>query len=382
MGTISNPDQLNLLFSQWYFDYAVLDRLSDGLIGVNPYDLSIDQPAMAKDWEVSTWEDPTDGLTKTKVRYWLRSDIGITEPGTGRLVRYLNASDYEWYVWFNFAFQESWRYGDVMDVKFIRIVDPYTVDVYFNDLSMWFVYSPTAYILNRYELEPLLCEETTLTFAIEETSKDETLVIPGIEDLDFPTVVRVVSATFTPSGGSPTTIKEHVDFEIVSEYETGYRDMIWFLKDFPAGTISLTIKVAKDASGFFLGGYDWTEVMYSIGPYYMKDFTAGVGGHAILNANPYYYLETPPLGEIDWRYFWNAPNTHTTAESHPIGGYYQINILDVSRAAASYGFKGTGPFDPNFFPGADIDAYLPGQVGITDITTITGKYGQKWGIYA
>jgi len=385
MGTINAPKSLNILYSQWYYDYAVIDRMSDGLISVNPYDLGMDQPGMAKDWVVGEWYDPVDGVNKTWVRYYLRDDIGIVAPQTGEFIRYFNASDMEWSIWYNFAFQDSWRYGDYMDVRYVKVVDAHTIDVYFNDKSLWFVYGPTAYFLVRYELEPLLCDQTTLTFDVDGVTtglKDTTMYIPGLDALDYPSVVRVVDATFTPSGGSPQTIEEHVDFEIVSEYDTGYRDLIWFLHDFPAGTISLTIMYAsKPATGYYLAGLDWTQVWYSIGPYYLADITTGVGGHALLNANPYYYLETPPLGEIDWRYFWNSPNTHTTAETHPIGGYFQINILDVSKAASAYGYRGTGVYDPNFFAGADIDAYDPGHIGITDITTITGKYGLKWGIY-
>jgi len=378
MGTIAAPKMLNILYSQWYYDYAVIDRLSDGFIGVNPYDLSIDQPGIAKDWRISDWVDPTDGKTKTVIRYYMRDDVGIAAPQTGEFVRYFNASDYEWTVYYELAFPDSWQYSGFEDVRYVKIVDEHTVDVYFNDKSMWFVYAPTAYFLNRYELEPLLCKaDGSVTFTIDATPKDTNMTIPGLPDDYTGNIIRVLSAD---EDGTP--LQEHVDFEIVATSDTGRRDTIWFLRDFPAGSITINYVYAdKAAKGYYLAGLDWTQVMYSIGLYYLAGITTGVGGEATLNANPYYYLDIPPLGEIDWRYFWNSPNTHSTAETHPIGGYYQINILDVSRAAGSYGYRGTGTYDPNFFAGADIDAYDPGHIGITDITTITGKYGLKWGIY-
>ncbi|MEM2352464.1 MAG: ABC transporter substrate-binding protein, partial [Thermoproteota archaeon] len=75
MGCISGPSRLNILYSQWYFEYAFLDRVYTGLLSVQPYNLLIDQPWVAQDWDVGTWLDGE--VEKTKVTYYLRKDVGI-----------------------------------------------------------------------------------------------------------------------------------------------------------------------------------------------------------------------------------------------------------------------------------------------------------------
>ncbi|MEM2352126.1 MAG: ABC transporter substrate-binding protein, partial [Thermoproteota archaeon] len=151
MGCISGPSRLNILYSQWYFEYAFLDRIYTGLLSVQPYNLAIDQPWVAQDWEIGTW---LDGETeKTKVTYYLRKDVGIVAPETGCVYpRPFNASDLEFTIWYNYAFTDSWQYGSFMDVKFTEIKDVNgdgwsELIVYFDDMSIWFYASPTGPLL-------------------------------------------------------------------------------------------------------------------------------------------------------------------------------------------------------------------------------------------
>jgi hypothetical protein len=115
-------------------------------------------------------------------------------------------------------------------------------------------------------------------------------------------------------------------------------------------------------------GYDWTNVAYSLNTHYPVTLTSTT---AAVNKNPYFFY-TPILGETDWR--WTQTGT-----SYPHSGYFQINILDVVKCTAAYCQRGDGAYNPNYFPGADLDASDQCHIGILDLVTITGTYGQKFG---
>lgn len=102
--------------------------------------------------------------------------------------------------------------------------------------------------------------------------------------------------------------------------------------------------------------------------YYPSEYAPG--SHLILKANRYYFLETPPLGEIDWRWYWEGT-------TKPRNGYFTINIYDVVQAARAYGSNGLAVPSPYWFPGADITS--PGHIDIYDIVVICVNYGIKFG---
>ncbi|MBE0520466.1 hypothetical protein IBX35_05445, partial [Candidatus Bathyarchaeota archaeon] len=104
IGLPSAPDRLNVLYSPWSYEQSVLGMVYANLMSVNPYHLTTDQPWVAQDWESSTWYDPRDGENKTVVTFWLRKDVGCAEPQTGDLVDYFTADDFEFSVWYNYAF--------------------------------------------------------------------------------------------------------------------------------------------------------------------------------------------------------------------------------------------------------------------------------------
>ncbi|MCK4434383.1 hypothetical protein KAU92_02745, partial [Candidatus Bathyarchaeota archaeon] len=140
MGTIAAPKALNPIYSVWYYDYAVLDRVYEGLMMINPYDLAVDQPGAAQDWEVGTWIDPDPGpgepSEKTKVTYYLRKDVGIVLP-TGAFMRNLDAFDLEFSCWYTYAFDDGWNWANYQDVHHTNVVDDYTIEFYFDDSCFW-----------------------------------------------------------------------------------------------------------------------------------------------------------------------------------------------------------------------------------------------------
>jgi len=146
------------------------------------------------------------------------------------------------------------------------------------------------------------------------------------------------------------------------------------------------LDTGSGAGGYYLGGnlgLDWKDTMYSYGHHYPISISPGVGGFASLNRNPWFFCSAPLLGETDWAWVWDAPaqgykNWHNTSQTHPIGGYYQISILDVVKATASYCHRGDGVYDPDYFPGADLDKDDLCHIGILDLVTITGKYAKSF----
>lgn len=363
MGVKSGPDRLNTLYSEWYFERAVLDRVTTGLISINPYALEVDQPWVAQDWKTEAWDDK--GVTKTKATYYLRKDVGCAAPVTGEFAGYFNAYEYEFQIWYNYVYDDSWMWDGFMDIHHTKIIDDYTVEVYFDDESMWLVYAPTFIGVGPKDTQiDLLCETATATF-------DAALIVDGEYQFTTDSVVEVISATID---GTP--LVEHVDYYIRAGYDVYCHNVFVALKSL-TGTITIEYYrgIAGGAGGFYLGGnlgLDWTDTMYSYGTHYPVAIEGYVGGYGTLNKNPHFFLETPMLGELDWKWVW-------VGTEKPRSGYYKIDIYDVVKAAGAYCTRGDGVYDPKYFPGADLDPTDLCHIGIYDIVSITGKYGQTFG---
>ncbi len=368
MGTIAAPKALNPLYATWYYDYAVLDRVFQGLLMVNPYDLGTDQPGAAQDWEVSTWVDPNPGpdepSEKTMVRYYIRKDCGIVAPD-GTYIRNLNAHDLAFSCWYTYSFGDGWNWADYQDVHHSVVVDDYTVEYYFDDASYWFYTAPQYPVLMKPELIDTLCKDSCCTI-------DGPLPAGTFVKLDNANeqIVQVINDTLG------------INYHICAGYEDYEHNWIWLLEDLPAGTYTICYYTPDlDPHGYYLAGLDWTVTWYGYGPFYPIGITPGVGGSASFNKNPYYWMgeSPPPLGETDWRWVWDTPGGIPGWENPGRdSGHYEISIYDVVKATACYGHIGYATYDDAYFPGADLDANDLGTIGIYDIVSITGKYGLHW----
>jgi ABC-type transport system substrate-binding protein len=370
MGTVNAPKSANPLYAMWYFDYAVMDRVFNRLLNVNPYDLTVDTPGAAQDWEVGTWVDPNPGpgepSTKSTVTYYLRDDVGFANATNGAPMGNLTAYDLEFSCWYTYAFDDAWNWASYMDVHHSEVIDARTIKYYFDDDRYWYYTAPQYPILCRDELLNPLCGTSSVSFA-----SDGTNCSAGTQ-FKLPTSEQIIQVT---SDDLP------VDYVIFAGYEDYEHNWIWLQGDLPAGTYTINYYTPDvDPHGYYLANLPWQETWYSFGPFYLMEIVPGVGGHANLKTNLYYWLETPPLGETDWRWWWDTPGRVPGWEvPGRDSGYYEINIYDVVKAAASYCHRGDGTYDPDYFPGADLDASDLGHVGIYDIVTIAGKYGLKWG---
>jgi hypothetical protein len=363
IATISGPDRLNILSSQWYFEYAFLDRVYTGAMSVNPYDLGTDQPWVVQDWEVGTWDDA--GTEKTLCTYYIRKDVGILEPATGCVVRNFDAHDFEFTVWYNYAFSDSWQFGSFQDVKYTKIVDVNTdgwmeFQVYFDDKSYWFYSAPTYPLLTKQELIDPLCAQTTEAWA--QTGTDAATLTNS--------VVQVVTCTLDGT----TTLVENVDYRIDAGYDTFSHITFTPLRDL-TGAISITYWYADiPSTGFYLAGLPWQTTMYSLGHHYPVSMTTdppGIGDTIVLKKNPAFFMDVPLLGEIDWSWKW-------AGTVKPRGGNYKIEIFDVVRATGAYCTRGDGIFNVKYFAGADLDQSDLCHIGIFDLVSITGKYGKTF----
>jgi len=362
MGTVHAPNMLNILYSTSYYDYAVLDRIFARMIEFEPYNLAEDNPWVAQDWESSTWHDPQDNETKTKVTYYIRRDVYWHAPVTGEAIRQFNAYDVESTIWYIYCFDDCWHWRSFRDVHHTNIIDDFTIEVYFDDEAIWHYWYPTGPLLPRDEYLGLLCGANSASFYSDGTNCTASTRFMFTDEQ----VVQIISADV--DGAS---LVEGVDFEIFAKEHT--HNEIHFLADLPEGTVTINYYTPTvDPHGYYLAGLDWSETFYSLGPYYPTSITPGAGGSAIFKCVRSFFLETPPLGEIDWKWTWQGT-------VKPRSGYFQVNLYDAVLLLKAYGSHGNGEPTANWFPGADIDPIDLCHVGLYDAVTILGKYGTKWG---
>ena len=366
MGLIHPPKDLNILYSTWYYDYAVLDRVFAYLISVNPYNLAIDNPWIAQDWFVESWYDPQDDEDKTKVTYWIRKDVWWHAPITGEVVRQFTAHDVEFTIWYHYAFDDAWTWSGFKDVHHTVVVNDFTIEVYFDSASIWHVYNPTGPLLPKDEYLDLLCAPYVCEFPIVEPRN------PSDKDiLPCPTILQMIEVTSVIEG----SLIEYVDYEVFATGPPDYchQEIHWLIPLQDGDVVTFTYWTpTADPHGFYLANLDWSLTFYSIGPYY--PIAIAPLSSAILDCNPTHFLGAPPLGEIDWMWTWQGV-------TKPWSGYYQVNIFDAVVLLKAYGSRGdTAIISPRWFPGADLDSYELCYIGLFDAIVLLTVYGQKFGI--
>ena len=91
-GVITPPNALNIMYSSWYYDFQVLNKvyMTAGL-DLPPYNIVADQPGFVLDWFADTWDD--DGTLKTKNYKRFRSDNYFVDTDGNQLAN-VDADDY------------------------------------------------------------------------------------------------------------------------------------------------------------------------------------------------------------------------------------------------------------------------------------------------
>ncbi len=379
IGAVNPPVQLNPLYSSWIYDWIVLDRTLSGGMSVQPYNLAIDQPWIFQDWQSECWYDPQIDREVTRVTYWIRKDVQWVDAETNECIRNFTAHDVEFSIWYTYQWEDCWIWPKVMDVMKTVVVNDYKIVVYFCEQSYWLEYGPTGPFFPKYESLPRFCKEWCYTIPLPEGAEPCTKILMECDDpdtdwTDESEVVQMISAEI-----DEIPLVENVDYQIEATCGEPYycHNLIHFLRPLPPGILTLCYWTCDcDAHGYTLCDRPWQDSLgETVGTHKLQHYMPSVDGWAIFECNSHFFLETPPLGEIDWRWIWEP----SPPECYPREGYYKIEIYDVVKACAAYCSRGDGIPSPNWFPGADLECYDPCHIGLYDVVTITSKYGLTWG---
>lgn len=348
IGAVAEPDAMNIIFSTGISDYVNLDRMNMyGVFETPPYSLAVDQPGWVQNWEVNTWFDGGDGEVKTMVRKSFRDDASFVEPETGGQTMDVDASNYFFSAWYEFAVTDSWHYSSWQDVHHINVVDDFTVEIFFDDLSCWFANAASGPLLPMDTwLQPPLATSTTEIF-VEGT----TVTTPGPVNLGSqPVWIESITADDIP-------LTMFVDFNIVEGQLEIFQDLV------DSTVVSVDYWFSGNPAGETPGNLPWQIIFEGAGMYFPTAFTPGGGGSLTLRRNPSYWMETPSLGDVDFL--------------RGFDGAYSIDIFDLVRAAQAFGTEGIGEPDVRWLPGADL-AFEGGVVNIFDIVTMAVRFGERW----
>ena len=143
-GFMNDIEALNVVHSEWVWDWYVLDKIYEGLIYVDPYDFSKDEPWIAQSWEIGEWT--YEGEPATWVKFHLRNDVywqdvppkadRVAPDGTpilpdGATDVLLTAEDVKFTIEYIRSIPDAWNNDLVSDVVYCEVNDPFTITVYY-----------------------------------------------------------------------------------------------------------------------------------------------------------------------------------------------------------------------------------------------------------
>jgi hypothetical protein len=255
-------------------------------------------------------------------------------------------------AWFYYQLGDAWASSSFIDLHHVDITSSHAFEIYFDTPGYWNTYYCQANILPMDSLaeHPELVTRHTENFTNPATPGD---INPSHDPF------WIEYATF-----NGTLLTRFTDYNIV-------RGKLHIYPALGPGTLEVhywNITSSLAYRGYTIGNLPWQIALEGAGMYYCTDLTPGVGGSAAFKRNPYYWMETPTLGEVDF--------VRARIDGKPIGPH-QIDIFDIVLAAGAYGSQGTGVPSDNWLPGADVTPPV-GRVDIFDIVTIASKYGQEF----
>jgi len=354
-GLAHAPDAMNKIYSSGQYDHQCLSRMDlySGM-DVHPYDQSIDQPGYVLNWTVDTWTDPDDATIKSNVTQTYRDDAWFVEPVTGNQLEHANMTHHYASIWYEYQLGDAWYNDGVIDIKTCRILDPYTIQILWNLPGYWNTYLGGTSIksFNWYN-KGNLSKTVTETLTVDASTGYVSCTEP---------VFYVLSAE---SEGTPLVLG--TDYDIYKDQDGPHNADVRIINhSYLGASINITYLATDDAHGYYPGCLSWQDAFEGAGMYYAVDFVPGAGGYLTLRRNPFYPMDTPPLGEVDF--------------TKKADGCCKIDIFDVVRSVSAYASQGISVPDSNWFPGADL-AYPGGRIDIFDIVTIVSNYGREWDCY-
>jgi ABC-type oligopeptide transport system substrate-binding subunit len=374
VGIKNPPICLNYILVSWVWEVAVLSRFQDSFMDLTPYNVVVDMPWVAYDWEVSTWVDPEGGANKTLVKYWLRKGQNWIQSVTGAVLGERNATDHPFNCWYYDATTAAIPYTGYRDIKYILLPNDCEVDVYFDLNSYWSWLNPWGRDMYppAWRQEPISHLRTDVW--IEGTNMTTPGVLSAAGNRSEGTPIEIVSIDVD---GTPLTqdttpyLSTHTGQYVIAGSTAGGPKIKVFADYADGQVLTATYWARGDYTGNTPGSKPWQQILIGSGPHYISELNPVIGGSVKFKANRNYWLETPPLGEVDWTWYYvDGPK--------PRSGFFTIDILDVVKCTAAYDSHGSGVPDPAWCSGADL-AETCGVIDIFDVVSVTGKYEEKFG---
>ena len=159
------PQHINPLYSGWYWDAEVVDKIYDTLGHRDPYALSSWQPYLIENWTVGTWMDGT--VEKSKVKITLRPDIKWADGvalTVDDVIYSLTRVSYD-LVWGGYP--PPWSWPTTMQVQSAYAIDPYNVEILFG-VQSFLAESWTLggfYIIPKHIWQPIIASGDPTAFA-------------------------------------------------------------------------------------------------------------------------------------------------------------------------------------------------------------------------
>jgi len=151
-GFGSDIQQLNVIDSEWVWDWQILGEIFDTLMSDNPLNIGVNMPWMASSWTVGSWIPPVGemgtptGTACTTVTFTLNPNIYWINPITGTKNSTVTTADVAFSAIYTYA-QSGWNLGDIYNcwtnvtgsnagLPFITTTAN-TVTFYMNFQSVW-----------------------------------------------------------------------------------------------------------------------------------------------------------------------------------------------------------------------------------------------------
>jgi len=276
VGLWMHIDELNILYADWPSEIQTCDMIYDDLIYFVPNDPANYRP-WTSSWNIDLWYDPETGENKTKVTLYLTNSSYWIKPATGEVLGQMTAYDFEFTTWYTYQTPDAWHHYDVMNIHHIRVIDNFTIEVYFNASSIWYLPSLNYPIIPKqiWTNFQQLTELKTLTF-IEGVNA----TTPGYLNLIYQDIGAPVAIESVKANSSDLTKYDDYNLEM---------GKLRIYDDLPNGTfINVTYWARGNPQGFVPGELPWQDILVGNGPFYITELDRTTGCYIYFKANPYY----------------------------------------------------------------------------------------------
>ena len=131
---VSKTKKLNPLYGSWVWDWAIMGKIYESLIALNPFVVTEDKPWVAYQFSYGLWDNPDNPeFPKSSwVMFKIRDDI-VWQDGEP-----FTMEDLRWMLEDIVPLCEStgnpypWWYSSIMDVHHVEVIDDQTIKVYYN----------------------------------------------------------------------------------------------------------------------------------------------------------------------------------------------------------------------------------------------------------